>query len=201
MTSGVLEIYRVVWWSRAFGSPLVPGVPWGPFPVYQCPLIVIAVFILPYSALWGLSPFPCGLLSDSHHSTWWWWHDLTCVTARFLLITARALFCFCYFCSSMHQPHIGCNMGMGNSTVSQPWVLQVQVQFLNSGLKATPWPIPAVSQVFVVLQAHHQSHKIKVSFQFLCVHWSTFPEYILITTYAVMVWTWFIGISGEIGWF
>ena len=27
-------------WSRAFGPPLVPGVPRGPFPVYRCLLVV-----------------------------------------------------------------------------------------------------------------------------------------------------------------
>ena len=27
-------------WSRAFGPPLVPGVPLGPFPVYHCLLVV-----------------------------------------------------------------------------------------------------------------------------------------------------------------
>ena len=56
---------------------------------------------------------------------------------------------------------------MGNSVVSQPQVPQVQVQFWISGPKATPRPIPTLSQVFVVLKAHHQPNKIKVSFQFL----------------------------------
>ena len=50
---------------------------------------------------------------------------------------------------------LGCNMGTGNSAVSQLQVPQVQVQFLNSGPKATPQPIPMVSWVFVMLQAHH----------------------------------------------
>ena len=55
-------------------------------------------------------------------------------------------------------------MGMGNSVVSQPQVPWIQVQFQNSGPKATLQPVPAVSQVFVVLQAHHQPHKIKSVF-------------------------------------
>ena len=66
-----------------------------------------------------------------------------------------------------------------------PWVLtnarrinpinysswQVQVQFWNFGPKATLQPILMISQIFAVLQAHHQPHKIKLSFQFL----QTFP--------------------------
>ena len=70
---------------------------------------------------------------------------------------------------------VACNTHTSNSMVSQPQVLQVQVWFLNSGPKATLWPVPAVSQVFVVLQAHNQPHKIKVSFQFLQLYWSTLP--------------------------
>ena len=46
---------------------------------------------------------------------------------------------------------LGCNMGMGNSAVSQPQVPQVQVWFRNSGPKAVPQPITTVSWVLMVL--------------------------------------------------
>ena len=46
------------------------------------------------------------------------------------------------------QAHLGCDMGMGNTTVSWSWVTQVWVWFPNSRPKATPWPVTVVSQVF-----------------------------------------------------
>jgi len=45
-------------WSRAFGPPLVPGVPRGPFPVYQCPLVVSSTSCLVSSHYTAPSGFP-----------------------------------------------------------------------------------------------------------------------------------------------
>src|SRR5882724_3203654 len=46
---------------------------------------------------------------------------------------------------------LGCNMGTGNSAVSQPWVPWVWVRFRNSRPEAVPQPVTAVSRVFTVL--------------------------------------------------
>ena len=49
---------------------------------------------------------------------------------------------------------LGCNMGMGNSVVSQPWVQWVRVWFWNSGPVAVLQPITVVLWVFTVLSVH-----------------------------------------------
>jgi hypothetical protein len=54
-------------------------------------------------------------------------------------------------------------MGTGNSTVSQPQVPWVRVQFRNSRPKAVLQPVTMVLRVFMVLSAH----KVKVSNSYL----------------------------------
>jgi hypothetical protein len=56
-------------WSRASGPPLVPGVPRGPFPVHQCPLIVSSSLRLAIQRPSGFLPLLSGLLSALHRST------------------------------------------------------------------------------------------------------------------------------------
>ena len=61
------EVLVVKWevfecWSRAFGPPLVPGVPRGSFPVYQCPLVVSRTSLLVLSCHTAPLGFPlCSL--------------------------------------------------------------------------------------------------------------------------------------------
>ena len=45
---------------------------------------------------------------------------------------------------------VGCNMGMGNPTVLQPWVPQVWVRFHNSGPETISQPITTGLWVFAV---------------------------------------------------
>jgi hypothetical protein len=60
MREGIYLI-QIQWacWSRAFGPPLVPGVPQGPFPVYQCRLVVSStssLCLVPLYSAFGLCP-------------------------------------------------------------------------------------------------------------------------------------------------
>src|SRR5271168_4440410 len=87
---------------------------------------------------------------------------------------------------------LGCNMGMGNSAVSQPRVPQVRVRFWNSGPEAVPQPVTAVSRVFAVLSVHCQpkSRSVILSYnlyynyiQFFCLQiWVTKTNFSVTTT-------------------